>query len=168
MALIVENGTGMATAESYASVAEANAYFSARANETWDDIEDKEAALRKATDYIEQAYYGRWKGYRKTSTQRLSWPRYSVPVEDDAAWLTLVSDSIVPERVKMATIELALGTATGDLAPAQEQGQSAVTVGPITVNYDSSSPRSTQRPAVDMLLSPFLKGSSIAVGLVRT
>lgn len=168
MALIVEDGSALATAESYISEVEADLYFENRGkSDAWDSIEDKEAALRLATDNMEQVYYNRWKGYRKTSTQRLSWPRFSVPIEDNMDWLSYVPDNIVPERVKFACAELAFATPSGDLAPAQERAQSDVTVGPISVTYDSASAQATSYPAVDMLLAPYLKGSSTMVGLIR-
>lgn len=54
MALIVEDGTGLADAESYLSVADADTYHADRNNEAWQDYStaEKEAALRKATQYI--------------------------------------------------------------------------------------------------------------------
>ena len=78
MSLIVEDGTGRADAESYASVSVADAYHTARGNTAWAALATtalKEAALRKATDYLGQTYGLRWKGYRMTTTQALDWPR---------------------------------------------------------------------------------------------
>jgi hypothetical protein len=68
MTLTVEDGTGKADAESYISVADADTYFTARNNATWAALStsDKEAALRKATDYMLQAYRVRWAGMRET------------------------------------------------------------------------------------------------------
>lgn len=82
MALIVEDGTGLAAAEAYASVAEADTYHTARGREaTWTDLDAdvKERALRLATDYMQQAYRSLWAGTRKTTAQALDWPRWNVP-----------------------------------------------------------------------------------------
>lgn len=169
MALIVEDGTGRADAESYASESEATEYFSARANEDWDNVEDKEAALRLATDYMVQVYHGRWKGSRATVTQALDWPRRNVPLGDDPTWLTVLSHSLVPTQVKKATIELALMAGSGTtLVPNLERAQASVSVGEISVSYDSNSPQSPRFPRIDMILSPLLRGNSMMRTLVRT
>lgn len=169
MPLIVEDGTGRADAESYASEAEATAYFAARANEDWDNVEDKEAALRRATDYMLAAYHGRWKGTRAGALQALDWPRRNVPLEDDPAWLTLLEHTVVPVQVKRATIELALITGGGTvLVPNLERAQSSVSVGEISVTYEESSSRLPQFPLVDMILSPLLRSSGVTRQLVRT
>lgn len=169
MALIVEDGTGLSLADSYISVAEADIYFAARENAEWAaTLKDKDALLRRATDYIEQAFYGRWKGYRKTQTQRLSWPRTNVPLEDDSSWLSLVADNIVPERVRWATAELALVASGAELAATQERAQSSVDIDVISITYDPASSVQPQYPRVQMLLQPYLKGSGISTPLVRT
>jgi hypothetical protein len=167
MALIVEDGTGRADAESYISESDADTYFANRGNEAWADVENKEAVLRQATDYLEQAYYGRWKGYKTTATQRLSWPRRQVPLEDYYTWFSYIADSSVPLAVKHATAELAFTAVSGDLAPNVERAQASVQVGEISVTYDPASPQTTRYPKIDMLLQPFLKGSSVMVPLGR-
>ena len=57
--LIVEDGTGLANANAYVSVEFADEYFSARGNQTWVGLgsADKEAAIIKATDYLEAVYF---------------------------------------------------------------------------------------------------------------
>jgi hypothetical protein len=85
MALIVETGQAGSTSESFASVADADLYHSNRGNTAWAAIAStalKEAALRKATDYMEQSYRLRWLGYRHTEAQALSWPRDEVQRSD--------------------------------------------------------------------------------------
>ncbi len=84
MSIIVEDGTGLATAESYISVADASTYFTARGNTTWDALDEgeataaREAALRLATDYMTAVYRDRWEGVRYTEGQALCWPRSGV------------------------------------------------------------------------------------------
>jgi len=78
--LIVEDGSIVPGAESYCSVAAADAYHSGRANATWAGLDQatKEANLRKATEYMVSIYRQRWKGLRASINQALDWPRYDV------------------------------------------------------------------------------------------
>ena len=57
MTLIVEDGTGKSDAESFASVASADAQMTALGITIWTSLvtEEKEQALRRATQYMEQA-----------------------------------------------------------------------------------------------------------------
>ena len=67
MAIVVEDGTGKSTAESYISVADASTYHTARGNTAWAALTTdalREAALRKATDFMRQVYRSRWQGYK--------------------------------------------------------------------------------------------------------
>lgn len=167
MSLIVEDGTGKADAESYISVADASAYHTARNNTAWAALSTdtlREAALRKATEYMVNAYRSRWQGTRKTEDQALCWPRYSVVVEG-----YLVDDASVPEIVKRACAELALKASAADLAPDLTQGVVREQVGPIAVEYDRTSPQATRYAAIEAMLRPFLKsGGGCSVSLVRT
>jgi len=172
MALIVEDGSIVANAESYVSVAQADSYFSTRANEAWSDVEDKEAALRKATDYMLQAYRSRWAGTRVSITQVLDWPRAWVPIPDlpsgYGAGASYLENNIVPTEVKNACAELALLSVSGALAPNLERAKSSVTVGEIAVTYDPASPEYPRYRSIDMMLSPWLKSGGAMMGLVRT
>jgi len=175
MSLIVENGTGMANAESYSSVAEADTYFANRGNETWTDLDSvqKEIALRKATDYMLQNYRLSWKGARVNSIQALDWPRYSVFTDELVPGMQAsriqVPSNIVPKEVKIACFELALKTLTGDdLAPDQERSVISETIGPISTTYDKDSPQQVKYRAIDLTLRPFLTGGNLSVKVCRT
>jgi hypothetical protein len=160
MALIVEDGTGLANAESYISVVDASAYHTARGNSAWAALASdalREQALRKATDYIEQVYRLSWKGRRVTDTQALSWPRYEVCREDGYSYYA--SDA-VPTEVKNACAELALKASADTLAPDLEQAVVREKIGPIETEYDKNSPQFTQYRAVNNLLAPLLNGLS--------
>ena len=71
MTIIVEDGTGLANAESYVSVVDANTYHSKLGNDAWTDLDTsvKEQLLRKATDYMVAQYRLQYAGYRRYSTQ---------------------------------------------------------------------------------------------------
>lgn len=162
MALITEDGTGKPDAESYASVAFADAYHLARANLAWGplDASAKEASLRKATDYIEAVYAGEWRGMRCTGDQALEWPRTGVP---DLAG-GLVAIDAIPRRLLQAACELALKASTTILL--KDEGQRAVekTVGPLTIKYADDAPAATRFQMVENLLGPYLAGNAAAPG----
>lgn len=100
MALVIEDGTGVANAESYASVEFADEYHTNRKNTTWTSLapEDKEAALREATDYIEIRFGTIFKGVPATNTQNLSFPRLFTGFQ------------LMPAPLLKATAEYALRT----------------------------------------------------------
>lgn len=163
MALVVENGTGLSTAESYISVAAADARHTALGNTAWTGADSvKEAALRKATEYMEQAYRTRWTGQRIARLQALSWPRYSVVVDG----YSVDSDS-VPSVVANACADLALKALAAGLNADLERAVVRKKIGPIETEYDRASPQSKRYRAIDMALAPYLKGSSAMATLVR-
>lgn len=160
MALIVEDGTGKADAESYISVADADTYHTARGNTAWTGATAvKEAALRRATDYLEDVYAARWKGERGDAAQALSWPRGGVTVHGFA-----VDEDEVPDVVSRACAELALRALSADLLADAGAQVKSETVGPISVTYADGARQSTAYKAVDASLSPYLlAGGQIAV-----
>ncbi len=158
MSLIVEDGSGLADAESYASLSRADAHHDAFGNPAWADAAaaDKEAALRRATRYLDGAYRQRLRGRRKTAGQALEWPRVG-----DAA---VERDTGLPRGLVQAAAELALRALSGDLAPDQQPDSSTVdeqrtTVGPITtaIGFRDTPGRGPSYPVVDQLMGPFLK-----------
>jgi hypothetical protein len=158
MSLIVEDGTGLATAESFVSVVNADTYHSNRGNATWATLttEQKEQALRRATDYMEQVYRTRWTGYLKTTTQALGWPRTEAPLADVGYGYAYYSSDAVPQIVKNACAELALKAAAGELAPDVEPRVKREKVGPIETEYAEYGEQSTQFRAIDNMLLPVL------------
>lgn len=156
MSLIVENGSGMPDSESLCSVAQADAYHSARANASWALLTtlEKEAALRRSTDYL-TVYRGKWKGRRVSSTQALDWPRYEVRLDDVGCGVYAPSNT-VPAEVMKATAELAIRAAAGELAGDIERVVIEETIGPITTKYAPGGVPYVRYRAVDLLLAPLL------------
>jgi hypothetical protein len=170
MTLIVEDGTGLANAESYISVTAADTYFTNRGDTVWAalDTPAKEAALRKATDYMLQSYRPRWAGMRVTATQALDWPRRYVPNRDVpnlyGPYVTYYDFATVPAEVAHACAELAVRASAAALVPDVGAQVKSETVGPISVLYADGARQTTAYKAVDALLAPFFKaGSSIPV-----
>lgn len=164
MALIVESGEGLANAESYISVADADARHTAFGNSAWTGSDAvKEAALRRATAYMMQAYRGRWKGTRLMRAQALDWPRHGAVV-DGFDW----PSNAVPEEVANACADLAIKALAGDLN-ADQNGRAVIRekVGPLETEYAEYGSTAAQYRAVDMALSALLTGGGANVRLVR-
>lgn len=176
MSLIVEDGSVVANAESFAAVAYADTYHANRSNTAWAALgtPDKEADLRKATDYMRQQYRQRWKGFQKTPTQALDWPRVAVFTVEVYAYTNhlpieyLVPDNVVPLEVQNACAELALKASFGELAPDLKRAVISEEIGPIKKTYDRFSPQQKRYRSVDAMLAPFLMpGSGMSLSLVR-
>ena len=171
MAIVVETGTGSATANSYASIAQADAYIALRLFTGWSNLQDhhKEAALVSATDYIEAAYREAWQGYRVTSTQALSWPRSNVVVDTFP-----IDANVVPTAVVNACIEMAYRSSQGSVL-IEDQGQLVVRekVDVIETEYAQFSDPAQKYPFVSKMLAPYLLsanagGSFSQVRTIRT
>jgi hypothetical protein len=174
MALVVEDGTGRADAESYISVASATSYHAARGNTAWallasDTI--REQLLRKATEYMLQEYRALWASFRVTVTQALDWPRAWVPIPDApsgyGSMAAYVANNIVPVEVQRACAELALLASTTDLNPPLERTTSSEKVGPVEVTYDKTAPERKRYPQIDQMLQPYIIGGKASMGLIR-
>ena len=166
MSLVVETGTGSATAESYISVEDASTYHTAQGNAGWAALTSdtvREQCLRRATGYMTATYRDRWEGVRYTEDQALDWPR-SGAVRD--SWAVDIDE--VPTEVKRACAELALKSASATLMPDLKQGKTAVTVSPIKTEWDKYSPQQKRYKFIDAMLRPFLKSvAGCCVEMVR-
>lgn len=155
MALIVEDGTGLGTASSYLSVANADTYHSTHGSTGWASATtgDKENALRRATQYLDARYT--WLGVQTyPSVQALQWPRTNLPAESYyiGLWPTV--------RLQQACAELALRSLTTDLYTDQPDAQvKSKKVGPIEIVYERGQNGGQVRySVVDDLLKPLLSG----------
>jgi len=115
MAIVVEDGTGKETADSYISINTADTYHSNYGNTSWASTSEanKEIALRKATRALDAMFGGRWKGTRVRQDQALDWPRDGVVDRD--GW-EFDSDE-VPAALEDATAIMALRSLTEDVYP---------------------------------------------------
>lgn len=161
MALIVEDGSNVSGAESYATQAEADAYHSARGNDTWATLTDIEVeeALRRATDYMQETYAGKWDGYKANDVQALDWPRAFV-TKKHTYLSTYYDDDVVPNVVKNACIELAFEAARGELTPKQTQQVIREKVDVLEVEYSEHSSSLPKYTKIDRMLSIFFKSGS--------
>lgn len=161
MSFKVETGTGDTESNSYAAVADFITYWAARGSDLSDlDGEVIQAALVRATDYMELRFATKWKGHKVTAEQGLSWPRKRVYSREG---LELASD-IVPILVKKACYEYGKRALDADLLPDPAAETNLVskteTIGPIssTVTYKGGLGASLIKPypSADKLLSDLL------------
>jgi hypothetical protein len=170
--LNVEMGTGSPDSESYASVAQADDYHLKRGTTLWGTMQaaDKEAALRRASDYLCEAYRMKWKGARAQLHQALDWPRIGVMLEDVgfAPYTAYVDTNVVPPQVVNATCELAFRAAQGPLA-ADIDGPRLIakTVGPIRKEYAATGPDHKRYRQIDLMLKPLLASGGGNLQLTR-
>jgi len=115
--MIVEDGSIVANADSYSTVAAADTYWTDRNNpDAWSNAIDseKEAALIIATQYLDITYHTRWKGYPTSSEQSLDWPRINVVRQNGSVY----DSDEMPVALLQATAEMALRSIEGvDLFP---------------------------------------------------
>lgn len=102
MALIIEDGTVVANANSYVTLVEARAYALARGVTLSGTDSEVEILAIKAMDYLE-AQRGKYQG-RKTDpdNQVLQWPRKEVYIDCDE----VVDQNTIPQELKDAQCQL--------------------------------------------------------------
>ena len=130
--ITVEDGSGVAGANSYVSVADARTYAANRGIALPADDDELAAMLIQASDYLE-AQECRYQGDRTSSTQALAWPRTGVVLNGDD-----FPTNVIPQSLIGAQVQLAIAINAGfDLQP-NISPQDYVTrekVGPIETEY---------------------------------
>ncbi len=117
MAFTVDSGSGDAGANAYVSTAYVSTHHSDRNNIAWVDFDtlEQEAAIIRASDYIDKRFGRRFRGVRVSKEQGLEWPRTGA--FDNDGFLLSGSDNI-PRQIEKAAAEYALRSAMcGVLAP---------------------------------------------------
>lgn len=137
MALIVTPGA--ANADAFVTVAACDAYCAAQGLTGWtgaatSPAEIKEAAIRRATTYLSNAFS--WKGYRANGrSQSLAWPRTGVEDEERNA----VAPDAIPVEIVQACCHIAAAEAAnpGVMNPSVDLTARVKRekVGPIEVEY---------------------------------
>jgi hypothetical protein len=129
MALIVETGSGLATAESYVSVADAAEYAAARGL-TFPATPEAaaEQALRRATTWLDGRYRGSFPGSRTNRReQALEWPR--INAYDRSCPPEYIEKNEIPVEIVNATIEAAIrelkipGSLSPDVTPGRSRSR---------------------------------------------
>ena len=152
--LIVEDGTRPTGANTYASLADANAYWADRGNATWADATDdeKSSALIQATAYLNGLS---WTG-SKVAPRKMAWPRVDVEIDG-----YMVGSDEIPDAVIDATCYMA-GEILGGAEPlaAQDRALSSMTVGSVSMTWDAASPQAPQYPAIRSILRGYIMASN--------
>ena len=158
--LIIEDGTGVANSNSYASDAELKAYASLRGKTVPDTQPQRESLLVLAMDYIEGFRY-QLKGAKTVYTQSLQWPRVGVYIDG----YQIDSDSI-PQEIKSAQMEAALiGVSTDLFKTGDTSNLASFSVeGVYSETYHQGGSWETVRTdTVDVLLNVLLNNSSSGI-----
>jgi hypothetical protein len=154
--LVVEDGTGLSTANSYASAAQCDAYHAGHLySDQWDAATVlRNPALVMATRLIDSEF--RFHGRKASSTQALQWPRCGCLDPDAPEIGGEVSSSIVPPAVVTATCEMARLLIFSDRTgtPAGE-GLKYYFDGATQTGYDKSDRRPVLSVVVQNMLSKF-------------
>jgi hypothetical protein len=126
---------GAVDANSYPSLAEAEAYIETRLHSsTWLAATDevKKASLVMATRVLDGVMC--WTGSAASETQKLAWPRTGMYNRNGVE----IGDTIVPDELKEATTELARQLMIADLTATNEAiaaGLTQLTAGPVTLKF---------------------------------
>ena len=164
MALIVEDGTGVAGANSYIDADTARAYAAARGLSLPADDSAVESLLINAMDFIE-AYRGQFQGRKVSATNPLQWPRVGVVLDGYP-----LPENVIPQALKDAQAQLAVDASSQELmpvGPGREVVMERVDV--VQVQYAESGVTNPQPvfTKAEALLAPLLK-SGLFGGSLRS
>ena len=117
--------------DTYATLAEADAYASARSWADWAALTDavKESRLTDAALYIDTSYT--FKGVITSSAQVMAWPRTGV---EDSEGRLIASDAY-PERLKAAQIEYARLASSGLVTNDTAGDVKAIQAGSVAITF---------------------------------
>jgi hypothetical protein len=186
--LVVEDGTVVAGANSYVSIAEADTYYNVLQDTVWQlaTTDAKIGALVRAAYYMQQRFRLKWKGARIDANQKLDWPRTGVDVPDffDPFYtnsnfplnfqdILFIGTSTIPDIVKQAQIILARLTLDAASAPTVSlqdtlgRATKVEQVGSLMVEYMSAADGAVVRQTqfyweVEELLRPFMKPAQLS------
>ena len=168
MAIVVESGAIVAGANSYVSLADANAHHTARGQSAWTGADSaKEAALIKAAELMDASFH--WIGTLVSAEQDMRWPRQSVG--DGEASISSVGGALldrddreiatneIPRAIIKAQCELALlllgGSDIGGSAGSTATAGGAlkrVKAGSVEVEYQPGSTGAAPAPNSGILI----------------
>ena len=170
LTLIKETGAGLANANSYADVADGDAYHAGHLYASaWTaaTADQKAIALAMATRLIDAEY--QFNGTRTTAGQALQWPREDCP-DPDAG--DMVAETMVPEAVIEAACEMARAMLIEDrTANPLGEGLKFTGLGVNQTSFDKSDRRPVLTQLAQVMLSKYgsqISAKSGAVRLVRT
>jgi hypothetical protein len=124
MAFVVEDGSGLATATSFAAVAAFRTWAADRGLTVPTPDAECQAALVRASDYVSDATLFRYIGTKANYAQGLAWPRAQASERDGVE----IPATVVPPLVLRATFAAAYAATSGAaLFPTLDNGGAMVT-----------------------------------------
>lgn len=177
--LTVEDGTGLADADAFVSVAAFKAYCDLLGKEYSSYTDEQiEQAIRRASYHLTRSF--NWQGYRVNGrSQALAWPRYDVCDYSDPDVPRDISSTEVPQEIVDACCEIVVrelaspGAMNPDVTLGKRKTRASID-GAVSVEYAfASRGPEADRPilmVVNALVSPFLargSGSALAGRSVR-
>ena len=145
MALVIEDGSVVAGANSYTTIAEFAAYLDARGSFLEGNNGNDEQLLLLAMDYLESQDFI---GDKYSKTQPLQWPRTGVCIDGFS-----IDEDEIPEILKSAQIEVAIAIDSGNNPlSALDRETKREKVGDIEVEYSDGARDSIELRAVNSIL----------------
>jgi hypothetical protein len=165
MTLIIEDGTGKPSAESYATAEDLAMYAEKFGATIPADEISQEALLRRAALVMDGMT---WKGRKMDSDQALAWPRRGVELD-----YQIKPDNYLPARIQYGQMALAAEIYTDDIDPIDKR-KGAVTLerveGAVTREYATISntsgrllPAAPDRPSATQFADYLLRRGLFAV-----
>lgn len=162
MTLTVEDGSGVAGANSYNTVQQIKDYASARGESLPSTDAEIEALAIQATDYMEQFRFD-YQGDIVDPLQALSFPRNGVEIDGYEYPSTLL-----PSQLAKAHAQATIEAYTSELIPNPSQSVKKEKVDVLEVEYQDSSTSAVGFPKVEMLLRPlFSARNPFSIRVVR-
>lgn len=108
MALTPEDGSGVAGADTYATLAQADAYAAARGWSDWEgaSVATREAALQSAAAWLDASFD--WVGRIASIDQPLAWPR-SGAFDKEGRRVSGIPTRLIDAQIELARLEIAGG-----------------------------------------------------------
>lgn len=161
MTITVEDGSIVAGANSYVTLAEARAYATARGKTLPADDAALSALLITSVDYLE-AQRARYQGSKVSATQELQFPRDEVYIDG-----VPLEATTIPAILKQAQIRLAIEANSGvDLMPTRSGPfVKKEEIGPIVTEYSEKVGVSVEPEitAVEALLEPLFAPRNVGM-----
>lgn len=158
MALTVEDGSGVAGADSYISLADARAILTPLGQDLNVDDTTAEQQLRNAVYYLE-AYRKQFKGLKNAQSNPLQWPRSGVWIDGYS-----ITNTTIPDDLKRAQVYAAYEIEAGGSLQANSTGENVKMKevgGAIKVEFFNSGAGAALKrfTRVDDQLAPLLNNS---------
>lgn len=170
-AFIVEDGTVVDGANSYASVDDANTYFAALSNPAaWTSAttETKQQALRVATDWLDTTFRQQWTGVRIDATQPLDHPQlgsidpWNFPVVVPPLPPKLIAACCEAALLEVQTPGILFGQST--TTGASTSGSTSLTIGGFSVRSASGISAGTTQALISKVIRLLQAGGLIETG----